>query len=167
MDDKEFLKRLSEVSEWHRPQISMGGIQAPSKIKPEKVVAHPGPITEEELEEMSDLEVKQYYKQLMAWQDQQPNMGIAPEIKTVKIQPVDCEDCGRHCPEGRRVERKLHETGQRHWRYRCRECGLYRDPMTGQYTLTPQVAHQYLGQYYRPKLGLYKSKYQPKIAPKK
>lgn len=166
MNDEEFLKRLSEVSEWHRPQTGPNGHASIAKGKCKPMPEHPGPITELELDEMSEHEVKVYYDKLMAWREAQPNMSVPPEILKVKIQPKNCEDCGRHCPNGRKTEKKLHESGGLHWRERCVECDLFKDPLTDQFTVTKEAAHQYFTQFYKPKLGKYKSKYQPKLEPK-
>lgn len=163
MDPKEFLRRLSEVSEWHRPNLGPNGSPSISKGREKKLVPHPGAVTEAELAEMTDTEAQAYYEQLMAWREQQPNESVQPEILRVKTQATNCEDCGRHCPQGRRTECKLYETGQRHWREFCTTCELYRDPATGKFTLPKLGSHQYFSSFYRPKLGVYASKYQPKI----
>lgn len=158
MDNEEFLKRLSEVSEWSRPQVGPTGCASVRKGHPEP--EHPGAITEAELEEMTDEEVELYYAQLIAWREAQPNETLRPVIQRVKVQAKNCEDCDRHCPEGRRTQRKLHYTGSRHWREWCQTCELFRDPATGKFTLPKLGSHQYFGSYYRPKLGVYDSKYQ-------
>lgn len=163
MDQEEFLRRLSEVSEWHRPQTGPNGQPSTRKGYQVKLVPHPGAITEEELAEMSDQEAQAYYEQLVAWREQQPNLSVPPEIVKVKHQPTNCDDCGRLCPEGRRVERKLHQTAQPHWREYCTTCELYKDPHTGKFDLPKLGAHQKFNDFYRVKLGVYKSKYQPKV----
>ena len=163
MNEEEFLTRVAEVSEWHRPQTRPNGCDSVSKGKNKPMPEHPGPITELELEEMSEHEVKVYYDKLLAWREAQPNNSVPPEIIRVKTQPVDCPDCGLHCPLGRRTEKKLHESGSKHWRERCVNCDTFRDPLTGQFTLSKQASHQYFIQFYKPKLGKYKSKYQPKL----
>lgn len=162
MDEKLFLQKLSEVAEWHRPQTGPNGacsINKRAKSAPE----HPGPITQEELDEMSDAEAQDYYDRLMAYKASLPNDSVGPEIKRLKIQPVNCEDCGNTCANGRKLESKLHQTGKPHWRTRCVECNLYKDPVTGKFTINPQSVHSYMGSYYRPKLGIYKSKFQSEI----
>ena len=164
MNKDEFLKRLSEVSEWHIPMLGPNGCYSVAKGR-EKRIEHPGMVTEEELEAMSEHEVKQYYDKLMAWRESQPNPSVQPEILAVKIQAKDCEDCGQHCPNGRKTQKKLHDSGSKHWREWCLECQRYRDPLTGEFTVRKEVAHQYLTQFYKPKLGKYKSKYQPKLEP--
>jgi hypothetical protein len=161
MNNELFLKRLSEVSEWHRPQTGPNGAKSVNKRAKDEP-QHPGPVTELELDEMSDQEAQDYYDQLMAWRSVQPNNSVPPEIIKLKTQAVDCGDCGRHCPDGRRVESKLCTTGQKHWRTRCQACDRYQDPATGEFTLDPKSTHNYLLCYYRPKLGAYNSKHQPK-----
>lgn len=167
MDEKEFLKRLSEVAEWHRPQTGPNGSPSISKGKEKKMPPHPGPITEAELDEMSEHEVKVYYDKLIAWRESQPNESVPPEILRIKVQSKNCEDCGRLCPEGRRVECKQHSTGRTHWREYCTTCELYKDPATGKFTLPKLGSHQHFISFYRPKLGLYKSKYQQDVVKEK
>lgn len=158
MDNKLFLKRLSEVSDWYR------GDSANYHKDNKKLVSQPPVYTEVELAEMSDEEAEELYEWVMAWREQQPNEGLPPLIKTVKIQAKDCEDCGRHCPNGRRTEHKLCQTGVKHWRHRCTECSLYRDPSDGSYSLDAHGVHQYLCSYYRPTLK--GDKHGPKAKPK-
>jgi hypothetical protein len=162
MDEKEFLKRLSEVSEWHRPQTGPNGARSVNK-RAKNAPQHPGALTQSELDEMSDEEAQEYYEQLLAWREAQPNDSVSPEITKVKVQAIDCPDCGQHCPNGRKTERKLHESGAKHWREHCKECQMFKDPLTGQFTLTREASHQYFIQFYKPKQGKYKSKYQPKL----
>jgi hypothetical protein len=155
MDNELFLKRLTEVAEWRRADPN-------NYHRDRKMVDEPPVYTEAELEAMTDTEADELYEWIMAWREQQPNEHLPPVIIKLKIQPTACEDCGRHCENGRRTEHKLCTTGAQHWRHRCAECGLYKDPADGSYSLDPKGVHQYLGSYYRPKLGAYKSKHQPK-----
>lgn len=159
MDNELFLRRLSEVSEWHRPLLSSTGQPSQRKGHIPKQVEHPGDKTVEELESMSEQELEEYHQLLMTWREQQPNESVPPRITKVKIQAVDCEDCGRHCPKGRRIESKLYHTGTEHWRTWCQVCQRFKDPVTGKFTVTAQVAHKYFQIVYRPRLGLRKSKY--------
>lgn len=149
MDPKLFLKRLSEVSEWHRPRLGPNGAPVIGQRLAAYDIPHPGVKTEEELDEMSDQEIKEYYEQLMAWREAQPNESVPPEVLKVRPQPKNCEDCGRHCPEGRRTEKKLHFTGRPHWREYCKECEQFRDPRTREFTLPKLGSHQYFNDCYR------------------
>jgi hypothetical protein len=159
MDDKLFLQRLSEVAEWHRPQTGPNGAASVNK-RAKNAPQHPGPVTELELDAMTDQEAQDYYDQLMAWRSVQPNNSVPPEIIKLKTQAMDCGDCGLHCPDGRRVESKLCYTGTKHWRTKCQVCEFYMDPATGQFTLDPKDVHRYMSSYHRPKLGVYNSKHQ-------
>jgi hypothetical protein len=165
MNNDEFLKRLSEVSEWYRPQTGPNGQPSVSKGRAVKVPEHPGPITAEELDEMTEEAVTEYYERLMAWREAQPNITVPPEILKVKYPPQSCEDCDKILEEPRRVERKLHESSQRHWRERCVNCDCFKHPQTGEYSISKKYSHQFFIDFYRPKKGVYKSKYQkePKV----
>ena len=158
MDEKLFLEKLSELAEWHRPQTGPNGAASINKR-----ARHPGPITQEELDEMSDDEAQEYYDQLMAYKESLPNDDVAPEIVKLKPQPTTCDDCGKHCANGRRTESKISITGVKHWRTKCLVCNLYKDPATNKFTLEPHRVPTYLNSYYRPKLGVYKSKHQPNV----
>jgi hypothetical protein len=163
MNNEEFLKRLSEVTEWHRPHLGPNGCYSVAKGKETKLIEHPGAVTEQELEEMTEHEVKVYYDKLLAWREAQPNDSVPLEITKVKIQPVDCPDCGQHCATGRRLEVKQYESGAKHWRKFCRECEMFKNPIDGEFNITKHQAHQFFIQFYKPKQGKYKSKYQPKL----
>jgi hypothetical protein len=163
MNNDEFLKRLSEVAEWYRPHTGPNGAASVNKRAKLCRIEHPGTVTEAELAAMDEEEITEYYERLLAWREAQPNASVPPEIKKLKIQAVDCEDCGRHCAEGRRVQSKICNSGQPHWRTSCVTCELYRDPATGKFTLNSRDVQNYLMLYYRPKLGVYSSKHQPKV----
>lgn len=163
MNNEEFLKRLSEVSEWHRPNLGPHGSPSISKGRKQRAIEHPGEITEAELMEMTDEAAQDYYDRLMLWREAQPNASVPPKITKVKIQAKHCEDCNRYCPEGRRVECKLYESGSKHWREFCTTCELYRDPVSKEFTLPKHTAHIMFTAYHRPKLGLYTSKFQPTV----
>lgn len=159
MDNEDFLKRLSEVADWHRPKLGPSGCNSIAKGR--SVPEHPGEITEQELAEMSDEEAQEYYDKLMAWRESQPNDSVPPEIKRLKFEPRPCDDCSQMLEQHRRTERKLYISGQRHWRERCLNCNKFRHPDTGKFTVNGLGSHQFFCDYYRPKLGVYRSKYQP------
>lgn len=165
MDNEDFLRRLSEVSEWHRPQVGQNGFPNFNKGRRPKNTPAPRQITEQELDAMTEEELEQYHNELMAWREAQPNDSIAPEIKAIKPQPTQCDDCGQMLDCQRRVEKKLHITGQRHWRVKCVNCQCYQHPGTGKFTVKYQQSHQFFCDYYRLKKGLYRSKYQPDVRP--
>jgi hypothetical protein len=158
MDNEEFLRKLTEVSDWHRPMLGPNGCYSVNKNAKARIP--PPQITEEELNDMTDEEVQDYYDELVAWRETQPNDSVQPVIKQVKNQPVDCEDCGVHCPNGRHTEHKQCITGKKHWRHKCVTCGLYKNPMSGKFDVTPQQSHGFFASYYREKKGVYASKFQ-------
>jgi hypothetical protein len=146
MNNDEFLKRLDEVAEWHRPQCGPTG--GPKHLKRDRLVEHPGELTEQELSEMSETELNKYHSRLMDWLEQQPNYSTGPEIKKLKYEPRSCEDCGKVCKKPRVVEAKLVQQPVRYWRTRCNICCLYQDPATKEFSLNSVGVHNYLGNYY-------------------
>lgn len=160
MNNEEFLKRLSEVAEWIRPQTGPNGHPSVAKGKNYKPPEHPGPITEDELDSMTETEVKVYYDRLMAWRESQPNDSVPPEIVRLKSAIHKCQDCDRILEEPRRIEFKQHESGTKHWRERCANCSCFRNPITKEFSVESKTAHQFFTDYHRPKKGIYNSKYQ-------
>lgn len=142
MEDQEFIAKLSQLAEWHRPQIGPNG--QPSQSKRIKFLEKIYQEQEAEEDEDSDLDPEEELaedpedpedqKPKRKYQPPKFNPNIPPEIKTVKHTPLPCEDCGRIC-EGRRVEHRLLISPERHWRSRCDACGLTKDPNTGKYDL--------------------------------
>jgi hypothetical protein len=95
-------------------------------------------------EELYQIEHEEIFKEIFGG----VNPTMTPELKQLKVKAVDCADCGKHCPNGRKEEIKYyHETPGHiaHQRRRCLECNRYRDPDDGTYTL-PQgpACHKYL-----------------------
>lgn len=61
------------------------------------------------------------------------------EIKKIKHQTRLCEDCGE-LVNNRIVELKICEYPKPHWRERCANCKMSRNPDTGQFDLTSTEA---------------------------
>jgi hypothetical protein len=164
MNNDEFLKRLSEVSEWYRPQTGPQGQPSVSKGRAKPIPEHPGPITEEELDEMTEEAVTEYYEQLLAWREAQPNASVPPEILRLKPYARKCEDCNKSCDSTRLVECKQYTTGVRHWREYCNYCEKFRDPRTNEFTVSRQASAQFFGNLYRKDRPLrVKAKKEPKV----
>lgn len=149
MNNDEFLRRLSELAEWHRPQTGPGGQASISKGRARAVPVHPGPITQEELDLMTDEAAQDYYDRLMTWREAQPNASVPPEIIKLKTYARKCEDCNKSCDSNRRVECKLYLTGREHWREYCTACELFRDPRTKEFSIKREASGQVFGNLYR------------------
>jgi hypothetical protein len=149
MNNDEFLRRLSEVSEWYRPQCGPQGQPSVSKGRAKPIPLHPGPITAEELDEMSEEAVTEYYEQLIAWREAQPNASVPPEILRLKPYARTCEDCNKACDSTRSVERKLYVSTAKHWREYCDYCELFKNPRTGEFSVKREASAQFFGNLYR------------------
>ena len=57
------------------------------------------------------------------------------EIAKLKPHIAVCEDC-HDVTTNRRIEHKLNETPNKHWRSRCSACNLYKHPVTGKFSMT-------------------------------
>lgn len=118
MDQEQFKKRLSEVAIWEIPKT-------PRDTVPEYRRRNPASL--EELYEQ-DQDIFENTDGI--------NTTMPIHLKAVKCQPTVCEDCGKHCPNGRKKEAKVYQTGKnRHWRQRCVTCDRTKNPYTGQYDL--------------------------------
>jgi hypothetical protein len=149
MNNDEFLKRLSEVAEWYRPQTGPQGQPSVSKGRAKPIPEHPGAITEAELDEMTEEAVTEYYEQLIAWREAQPNASVPPEILRLRPYARKCEDCNKACDSTRRVECKQYVTVVRHWREYCNYCERFRDPRTGEFSVKREASAQFFGNLYR------------------
>jgi len=125
--------KLSEVAEFRMPKLS------PSEIKISKQKARgKGRPTKEYL-------YQEEHEQVFLDLFEGINPTHTPELVKVKIQAIDCEDCGAHCPNGRRTEIKFYKAVPNHVahrRDRCLTCNKYKDPNTGEYTLSQGPACQ-------------------------
>jgi hypothetical protein len=126
MTKDELKQKLSEVAEWRQPRISISDV----KRGEQKARGKGRPSREEMYEEEHEQVFAELFKGI--------NPTHAPELVKVHIQPVDCEDCGRHCESGRQMEIKFYyQTAKHiaHRRTRCLVCNRYKDPNTGEFTL--------------------------------
>ena len=133
MDEKLFREKLSQVAEWQQPKLSASDIK-----ESQRKGRGPGRPSQEERYQEEHEEV---------WLDlfEGVNPTQQPELVRVMITPVDCPDCGQHCPTGRRKELKLYRNLPKHvdhWRHRCVECKRYQHPDTGEFSIEPGPASQ-------------------------
>jgi hypothetical protein len=125
LTDDEFKKKLSEVAEWVIPETPRETSLNQKKKRGRKSA-------EEEFQEA--------HEEIFLEIHEGRNPTYPPMITRVKCQPVDCEDCGKHCENGRRMEIKQYDTNRIHWRKRCVTCEKNENPWTGEFDLTPQKA---------------------------
>jgi hypothetical protein len=127
MTDEEFKRKLSEVAEWGLPTVEQAlknrGLTRSNKPRRPKVKE----ITDEDI----DLEDESSLIKDGA------NITYAPMIAKVKCQPLDCPDCRRHCPEGRKIDMQIYfKKGKKYVREKCLVCNKTKDPYTNQFNLT-------------------------------
>jgi hypothetical protein len=125
MDQKLFEQKLSEVADWKIPE-SLQETSANAKKKR-------GRKSEEELYQEAHEEI---FMEIHGG----VNPTITPMLTNVKCQPVDCEDCGQHCPNGRHTEKEYYRTNHGHWRERCRTCNKHKNPYTGDFDMSAQAS---------------------------
>ena len=134
MKDDEFKKKLSEVAEWRIPDHNeVNKVSGPPRrYKTRKPAV-------EVIEEQDDCEEPVTVEN--------PNFAI--QLVKAKIQPVTCEDCGRHCEHGRQKDLRFYfNNGATAIRERCVTCQKHKNPSTGQFDLSSAgsnaVWHNYL-----------------------
>jgi hypothetical protein len=135
MDDEEFKRLLSEVAEWETPKVKFD------------------PTSRRRLKsgdpEAPELEFVQKYGLV--------HESMPPSIKKIKKAPVDCQDCGRHCENGRCLEAKQHESrGVVHWRRHCVTCNRTQNPWTKEYDVTSGQVGIVWNEYWRQQTPGYK-----------
>lgn len=119
MDNEQFLQKLTELADWHRPQVGPSGGTSVLKRK-----VGPKP-------QFSSLDEPEEEEVLGA---DGPNETVGPVICELKSATRPCEDCGKTVKD-RRVLCRYHDDIVPHWREQCRSCMAYRDPFTGEFTL--------------------------------
>lgn len=143
MDEKEFLERLTEVAHWERPKINAAD---PRRIKRGR-------------KSVEELEWEENEEQLLGQEIQTgPNDTVPPIVTKLKYQKTQCPDCDRTV-EGRCVQMRYCVSNKGHWRENCVTCGFYRDPRTGEFTLSSRES-QTVWMAYTRGTGKYVSKYQ-------
>lgn len=125
MDQKLFEQKLSEVAEWKIPENQQETSANAKKKRGRK--------SEEEKYQAAHEEI---FMEIHGG----VNPTLTPLLTNVKCKPVDCEDCGQHCPNGRVKEMKQYDTNRRHWRQRCVTCDKQQNPWTGEFDLSNQKA---------------------------
>lgn len=121
MDDKEFKQRLSEVAEWKIPDTSR-------EISPGLKKKRGRKSEEDKYQEEHQEVFLEIFNGV--------NPTYAPVITKLKCQPVCCDDCGKICSEGRKVEAKHYVTnGKPHWRKHCVTCEHFQNPYTGDFDI--------------------------------
>ena len=130
---EELKQKLAEVGEWRQPRISLSDV----KRGAQRARGRGRPSSEQLYQEQHEEIFSDLFNGV--------NPTHAPELVKLHIKPVDCEDCGRHCENGRQMEIKFYKAVPNHIahrRDRCMVCNKYRDPNTGLYTLSPGPAFQ-------------------------
>lgn len=135
MDNEEYKQKLTEVADWEIPDAKFDGTSR-------RRLSRGRPTNEELIERSNEQEFLEKYG------GKNPTMAL--EIKKVHVAAVTCEDCGKHCPNGRRVEAKQHESNNViHWRKRCVTCNMTQNPWTKNYDLKPGQAGIAWNDYWR------------------
>lgn len=137
MDKTKYLELLSQVAEWRIPPLSDTDVKESQRRQRGR-----GRPSQEELDQI-------LHEQQFLDLHNGCNPTMAEELVSVKIQSVNCEDCGELCAQGRRLDIRLFPAQRNaiaHRRSRCMECGLYQHPETGAYTMPQRLAAgTYLG----------------------
>jgi predicted Zn-ribbon and HTH transcriptional regulator len=147
MDQEEFKRKLSEVSEWVIPDTTRE-ITLNQKRKHRKKLsqAQQEPLEQQEQDDVDDVDDDDEQEQDVVV----VNTTYAPVVVNLVIKPVDCEDCGKHCAKGRRLEAKFYQYGDRQmWRQFCNTCSKYKNPYTGKFDVNGQLAANVFNNYIR------------------
>ena len=141
MNKLEWEAKLAEVADWEMPKLNNTEIKQIKKGRKAK---------EELYQDEHEQEFMAIFKGV--------NPTHTPVVTKVHCQPTTCDDCGKHCPNGRHKEKKIYEAnGHRHWRERCTTCGLSQNPFTKQFDLTVAEASSRWANYWRDVKGIYKT----------
>lgn len=123
MDDAEYKRKLSQVAEWEIPNLQELTTTGQKKRKPRNVKT-----TE------LDQDAVQHCTSTV-------NTTYAPSLVSVRRAACTCEDCGRHCANGREKEARLYQANQKQvWRQKCLTCSRFQNPFNGEFELTGGAA---------------------------
>jgi hypothetical protein len=121
MDNELFKQKLSEVSNWKLPEINVNDINKATKGRGRK---------------SKESEYQEEHEQVFLEMFEGVNPTFPPQLVDLKVQAVDCEDCGKHCPNGRQLESKFYTTNDKpHWRKKCLTCKHWENPLTGKFDI--------------------------------
>jgi len=139
MDRDEFLKKLEEVAEYYIPDTWE-----------DTVLERTRKINQRRRQDQYDDDDNDFLHSDNDCQEPLIERQFPPVLTKVKKQSQNCDDCNRHCPDGREIDVKIHEHhGQRIWRQRCVNCGLYKNPDSGKFDLNSREVHLALSKYIR------------------
>ena len=124
MNDEEYKQKLSQVAEFTIPEVNSGG--NPKRVKRGRKSA----------EELYQEEHEEVFLDLFDGK----NPTVRPVLTNLKIQGCICEDCGKHCENGRHTEKAKYNSSRPHWRQRCLTCGMNQNPFSGEWDLTNKNA---------------------------
>lgn len=145
MDDQEFKRKLSEVAEWRIPDTitdTVSGTTRKRRGRPTKDTNICSDTEEHDDEDDND----------DTSDTQEKNNTFPPQITKLKVCAQTCEDCGRHCENGRQIEKRVYDTNnKRHWRQRCLNCDHYQNPYTGEFDLPRSTAAKTWNDFHRSK----------------
>lgn len=121
MDKELFKQKLSEVADWHIPDIKLDSNEK------QRLERKRGRISNEE-------RYQEEHEQEFAILFEGKNPTSPLELIGLKEEKTICNDCGRECSKSRRKEIKYHKQVRHHIdhvRIKCVECNMYKHPETG------------------------------------
>lgn len=80
--------------------------------------------------------------------DKRCETPLVAKVTRIDSEPKPCESCGK-LVENRIVESGFYPSPKPHWRSKCKICSLWRNPDTGEFTITAQKIHTFFAQKYR------------------
>ena len=138
MDKKKFEQLLSEVADWHYPILNAVGEPITGKLL-DRIKANPIPkpkFDPRDLDEMSEEQLRDLQRRIVAWQETQPNENAPPQIDRIKATPVACGGCSSTVEGGPHWERIRFVANDRfYWKTKCTTCKRYRNPWTGEFDI--------------------------------
>jgi hypothetical protein len=138
MDEKEFLRLLSEVAEWKTPEtlVDLSPRRSKNKKKSKDIS-----LSDDDYDEQDDDDDEQIPK---------INETYPPQLVKLKCQAQTCDDCGKFCEHGRHIQRKIYESNKtRHWRDYCLTCKNFLNPYTKKFDLDTAIAAKTWNDYLR------------------
>jgi hypothetical protein len=141
MNKLEWEAKLAQVAEWEMPKLN---------ATEKKQIAKGRKTKEDQYQDEHEQEFMAIFEGV--------NPTHTPVVTKIYSQPCTCDDCGKHCPNGRHKEKKIYEAyGHRHWREKCTTCGMSQNPFSKQFDLTVAEASSRWFNYLRDAKIAYKT----------
>ena len=131
MQEKDFKEKLSEVADWKTAEIKLDSSTKRRLKQVSRKNLDP--------EELYEIEHELAFYEINGG----VNPSYPPTLLEVKVCDTPCDDCGKICKGGRKMQhKKFFKEGGSIWRQKCVSCGMTQHPQTKEFNLDTYHANK-------------------------